>query len=396
MPTLQAFEADTLEAALARVTEEVGRGARIKQAEKIRTGGVAGFFAKERYEVTVEIDERGAAPTTTPGPGTAKPAATKATAPAAATSLLDLADQVSREERGDEPTPAAEGPTPSTEGQSFQDVLRSIASEAGFFDGPEAAAPAEPAPEPPRREPVPFVPERIERIEHPVEEVAAETAAPQAQPEPETDDSVRTMLTALGVPGHLLGPAPEDRSVAQHVLGALERIPSAAPVVARRGDVVVVVGDPRVAAEAADLLAGQVGQTAADVVWAGVDRHGFNTLSTPDQAERQAALWRSCGAPFVVAVCPPEGAAGISWTRAMLEALEPVAVWAAVRADRKPDDVTAWLDGLGTVDALAVGACADTCSPAAVLSTGVPVAALEGRRATPAAWTALLVERLAA
>lgn len=356
MPTLQAFEADTLEAALARVTDEVGRGARIKQAEKIRTGGVAGFFAKERYEVTVEVEEPVAAPTAAPAPA-APPA------PAEPMSLLDLADQVSREERH-EPAPAADGPSPSTEGQSFQDVLRSIASEAGLFGRPEA-----------------------ELSEPPIETAPAP---------PETDDSVRTMLTALGVPGHLLGPAPEDRSVAQHVLGAVERLPAAAPVVARRGDVVVVVGDPHVAAEAAGLLAGQVGQTAADVVWAGVDRHGFNTLSTPDAAQRQAALWRSCGAPFVVAVCPPEDAAGGSWTRAMLEALEPVAVWAAVRADRKPDDVTAWLDSLGTVDALAVGACADTCSPAAVLSTGVPVAALEGRRATPAAWTALLVERLVA
>lgn len=359
MPTLQAFDGDTLEAALARVNEEVGRGARIKQAEKIRTGGVAGFFAKERYEVVVEIDESTAAPRTD-APERDAPV----TAAPEPMSLLDLADEVSRLERGDDPTPPAD-PGLSTEGQTFQEVLRGIASEAGFFD--PAVTPT------PEAEPV------LESVN-----------------ETESDDAVATMLAALGVPAHLLGPAPDDRSVAQRVLSALERIPPATPVVARRGDVVVVVGDEHIAMEAAGLLAGQIGHTVDDVVVAGVARHGFNTLRSPDEAQRQSELWRSCGSPFVVALCAPEGAAGIGWVRSMLDALDPVTVWAAVRADRKPDDVWAWVERVGAVDALAVGACADTCSPAALLSVGVPVASLEGRRATPAAWAALLMERLSA
>ena len=67
MPRLHAFDGATLEEALARVTAEVGHDARITQAEKIRTGGVAGFFARERFEVTVELDDDHA-PHTEPAP----------------------------------------------------------------------------------------------------------------------------------------------------------------------------------------------------------------------------------------------------------------------------------------------------------------------------------------
>ena len=64
MPTLQAFDGDTLEAALARVAEEHGPGARITQAEKVRSGGLAGFFARYRRRhpgVEVHLVEDGGA-----------------------------------------------------------------------------------------------------------------------------------------------------------------------------------------------------------------------------------------------------------------------------------------------------------------------------------------------
>jgi hypothetical protein len=95
------------------------------RAEKVRSGGVGGFFAKQRFEITVEVDEaspagqllppapllelpgqRATAPLT---PATsalrtpARPDATSVPAPlldlAGPLSLLDLADQVSATER---------------------------------------------------------------------------------------------------------------------------------------------------------------------------------------------------------------------------------------------------------------------------------------------------------
>ncbi|GAB3467487.1 hypothetical protein GCM10027519_37290 [Kineococcus endophyticus] len=44
---------------LAEVRTQHGPAARVVRAERIRSGGVAGFFSKERYEVTVEMDGAG-------------------------------------------------------------------------------------------------------------------------------------------------------------------------------------------------------------------------------------------------------------------------------------------------------------------------------------------------
>ena len=57
MPTTLLLEGDDLEALLERAHAEGGPDARIVRAEKIRHGGVLGFFAKERFEVALEIPE---------------------------------------------------------------------------------------------------------------------------------------------------------------------------------------------------------------------------------------------------------------------------------------------------------------------------------------------------
>ncbi len=41
-----------------RVREEMGPDATIVRAERVRTGGIAGFFAREHYELTVEVPDR--------------------------------------------------------------------------------------------------------------------------------------------------------------------------------------------------------------------------------------------------------------------------------------------------------------------------------------------------
>jgi hypothetical protein len=51
------LEGDDLEALLARARAEGGPHARIVRAEKLRHGGVLGFFAKEKFEVALEIPD---------------------------------------------------------------------------------------------------------------------------------------------------------------------------------------------------------------------------------------------------------------------------------------------------------------------------------------------------
>jgi hypothetical protein len=69
-------------------------------------------------------------------------------------------------------------------------------------------------------------------------------------------------------------------------------------------------------------------------------------------------------------------------------------VWGVAGATHKAEDVAAWADGLGGIDALAVEDSASTISPAQVLATGIPVASLDGQRATPVLWAALIAARL--
>jgi len=85
-----------------------------------------------------------------------------------------------------------------------------------------------------------------------------------------------------------------------------------------------------------------------------------------------------------------------SWAAHTLAQLRPDAVWGAVAAMVKPEDIAAWATGLGGVDALAVDDIAATVSPAAVLRTGVPVARLDGDVATPERWAAAVGALVAA
>lgn len=52
-PTLQQYDGKTIEEALATAMETTGTDVEIVDAQRVRSGGVLGFFAKERYEVQV-------------------------------------------------------------------------------------------------------------------------------------------------------------------------------------------------------------------------------------------------------------------------------------------------------------------------------------------------------
>ena len=57
MPTRIVLEGPQLEPLLAQVSDEYGGRAKIVSANKVRSGGLAGFFAKERFELSVEVGE---------------------------------------------------------------------------------------------------------------------------------------------------------------------------------------------------------------------------------------------------------------------------------------------------------------------------------------------------
>ena len=116
-------------------------------------------------------------------------------------------------------------------------------------------------------------------------------------------------------------------------------------------------------------------------------------LSTEDMMTR--VPWcLGAGVVTIVAVDAPLRSDAY-WTAQMLAIWSPAAVWAVVEATRKPEDLELWLDGLPRVDALAVQDTDLSADPAAVLQRlTVPVALLDGVRATPHRWASLLCERL--
>ena len=57
MPTRVLLEGPAIEPLLAQVRDEYGSSVRIISADKVRSGGVGGFFAKQHYELSVEVPD---------------------------------------------------------------------------------------------------------------------------------------------------------------------------------------------------------------------------------------------------------------------------------------------------------------------------------------------------
>jgi hypothetical protein len=173
------------------------------------------------------------------------------------------------------------------------------------------------------------------------------------------------------------------------------RLPSVPPIPAQPGAVTVVIGERRAAARLAADVAGELSLSKRDIWVAEPGPEGRpGRLVTAADAAAERRTW--VGGPTVVALTAPTGARDLRWAESMLDALEPTAVWGVVDAGRKPEDVQAWSDALGGLDALALEHLEATVSPAAVLQLGIPVARIEGQKATPALWAVLLAERIAA
>lgn len=127
---------------------------------------------------------------------------------------------------------------------------------------------------------------------------------------------------------------------------------------------------------------------------AGTGLHASRRLTGAAEARKRAPKLHGADTPRVVVVdASLESDAG-AWVRTVVEALGATAVWAVVDATRKTADVARQLRSFGLVDAIAVHGVSATGDPASVLSLGVPVASLDGRRATPQTWAALLCDLL--
>ena len=375
MPTRIVLEGPKLEPLLEQVHDEYGGRARIVSANKVRTSGLAGFFAKQHFEISVDVGEDGSEPAGT---------------------LLDLVDARDDVFEGAEPEPAAPptvapmrgedrtvtpmaipvlSPVPtrasvvSTSGAAFADVMAGLQSDLA----------------------------NARRMDEPVRRF--ESAPNGARPKPPAlvGNPLAADLAALGLPTDLAAKARGDEPY-RAIVTALADLPAAPAPPDRPGDVFVVIGELTPALHTAQWAARTLRLDPTQVLLAGPSTagtsiHPSRRISGPPDAEKRARRMHRADVPWIVVVDAPLGV-DASWTEAVCAALEATAVWATVDATRKPGDTANHLRSLGNVDALAVYA-ADICAdPGTVLALPAPIALLDGAVANPHEWAALLSRRL--
>jgi hypothetical protein len=347
------LEGPQIEPLLAQIHAEHGADAKIVKAERVRAGGVGGFFARERYEVTVEVEEA--------------PAAPAEDAPASVEDLLAAVDATERA--------AQQVTAPSTSG-GFRGSQPDLRPQEPATGSPQAAF---------------------------AQVLTAVTAAPVLVEVPPVAQPAGltglTELSALGVPDELLvhlGPG----DVVPQLFDILDRLPKAPPLHLPDGGVVAVVGPRREAVRAATVLAERLRLDPGAIFHAcGHDPAvpARRRITGVAEARRRAALSRARAVPLVVVVETDVDADQEQWAAEMLDALAADQIWAVVDATRKTGDLRRHLRAVAGptgVDCLAVTGTGCTADPASVLALGMPVGILDGRPATTGAWAALLIDRL--
>ncbi|WP_407344543.1 hypothetical protein [Pengzhenrongella phosphoraccumulans] len=406
MPTRLLLDGDDLASLMHRVRVEMGPNAVVVRAERVRTGGVAGFFAKEHYELTVEVPEpprrslrRQAVPRSDVGSGMA--------------GLLDAADAAEAWDAG-QAAPAGRPAAPepglrvSTDADTFASLLASIDDMADVPTAkpphatvaPATAVPATAVPVAPgmRAALLGSTPSSglLDRFGAPISSPAVPVGDGGASTRPAGGD--RRALLRLGVPATLLGSGPLDEALPlSDLLARLVRPPA---LVRAPGSIVAVVGESAQALAVATQLAARVRQDPHDVVLAGqmhaVAGHSRRLLSSSAAALHRA---RCADGEQVSIVAIGVGPQVEAWPAAaeLLADLGPDQAWAVVDARRKTADLRAWVRSVGRpreFDVVAVAALHDTQEPGTVLDLGVPVGWIDGLPATPVVWAAVLSERL--
>lgn len=398
------LEGSDLAELMAHVRQEFGPHAKVIRAERIRQGGFAGFFAKEKYELTVDVPQMPPAPV--------RPLRSHRPPPSSLEELLDAADAEEQQLRPDpdqaraaiaaRPDQAAQAAKPraATAGSQFATVLdqvRALADEgvpAEAFvplapSAPPGAAPA--AAGPPGTGGVPPAPAPLGLPG------SATVPDPGAQA---AGERLRAALTGLGVPAELLAGDPLT------LTSVLDAVPPGPPPPRGPGQVLALVGSTADLAAVVPLLVDRMRLAVADVVAVGGTGRlvlGALGAQAPTQLGDTTSMtsWRARAAtarhPWLVVVEAESDAEGRARAAELVGACRPDQVWAVLDARLKPADATRWLADVGAhrpVDALAVRALLDTAAPGTVLGLGRPVAWLDGLPTSRLVWAAVLGQPL--
>lgn len=315
------LEGPDIEELLGRVRAEHGERATIVRAEKVRTGGIAGFFAREHFEVAVSLDGE------------------VADRPALQVSAIEhdrhadtvqtsepttLADLVARAERDDTfDRTAHDDLDPVDRSGRLADLAGSLRRSVGrqapldVSSPPTAAAGALVS-----RHPLPV------RVEHPTPSVALLDARDQAALAVPTS----TPVSASEVP------APRGAGEVLVLLG------EGVPVLALAEDAARRLRIPRT----------RVLVASPDPLVPGLP--AARRIEDPAAGRSRTAELLVAGSASIVVVDAPlsllADETARAWLREMVLALHPTATWAALDRTRDASVNRRWLESLGPVDAI--------------------------------------------
>jgi hypothetical protein len=416
------LEGPAIEPLLAQVREEYGSAVRIISADKVRSGGIGGFFAKQHYELSVEVPDA---------------AAEEEPPPQTIDQMLERAEAGDRVGAGrtagiEDTDAAAERFQPDT-GAAFAELLAGL-DTAQHIATPAPARPAPPVQAAPDQSenptvrpfrpaaatgtpvngtstrPLPPVPSLADLMgglglaapDTPPATPPARSAAAAygLNPTPVHKDPVISNLISVGMPEPMAAQITGGDTYAG-VLNVLAARPAAPGIPDGPGEVLVLAGDLSYAVPIGKQLLEQIGADQSHLLLAGASAagtglHSSRVLHDPKAAAARAEKLHNATSAWVVVLDAPIGATDPLWVNDMSEALGATALWAVVDATRKTADTARHLRTLGEVEALVVHSVELTADPATVLGLDRPIFALDGKPATPHAWAAMLCARIAA
>ncbi|MFD3444986.1 hypothetical protein ACFDTO_10355 [Microbacteriaceae bacterium 4G12] len=322
------LEGKSIEELKARVLEEHGPAARIVAAERITVGGVAGFFAKRHFEVSVEV-----------GAPSATGSRVVIDAPARAGIAALLADAEEQEVALQLGALRGAGAARAAAGASA--VPASGAGSAGRSAAPSVLGVDDSVPS-----------TRTPAFAELLQDLSYNAPSPVA-PEPLASPSGRV-------------PAADTAT--------LLPVPVPAPL-RRPGDLVLVIGLAADAVAVATAMAASVGSASVCASgsapgWSRVDDRRGALAARAQGVERGESAFVACG----------WGADAL----AVLSAVGPDQVWVAVDAGRKPEDTARWVAAVASaipIDAVATVGSADTATPETVEELGLPIGWVDDRPA---------------
>ncbi|MDO5672836.1 MAG: hypothetical protein Q4G30_08315 [Actinomycetaceae bacterium] len=446
-------EGERLDVLLSQV-RRLGRQVTVLKAEKVRSGGLGGFFAKEHYELLVEVQDTGSVPANFRPASAARSGGGAGASQRAAvsTKTTDIpaegGSQVSVESGSGSVEAIKEedelGLTKLLDAARNQ--ISTITEEASAQVDAQLAAMIEENHT--VAEPAEANTLAIARADQPVQGVAAVAAAgfgeggagavsrgPARTPSTPVQTGLDPRLTGAGAPGMSAQPSGSMARPAAVVLGGsvsevettrmtelgiplafipqtatdsgvgnlaeyIARFPQAPDPLAEPGSVIVVIGPAPIATAVVDVagrLAGRIGGKAYCVMGGAktlLPGEGLRVRSSDELVRMMASK------PDGICVLALADSMVDSHRRIVSKLLSVIYVdqcWAVVDARNSVQKLEGWLYSLpdaAKADVLAVQRIWEAEKPGAVLGLGLPVGMLDGTPAKPAAWQMLLEEKI--